>query len=389
MPRHCKNSWLDSYLEYTFNQESPTIFHEWTALSILSATLGRNIWIPRVKYTIYPNLFVILVAGSAKCKKTTAIRIGEKIIKSIESPPVIFAQKITPEALIQTLEESKKTHSSSSGFICADELSVFMGADSVKSGIIPILTSLYDSPEEWVYRTRSRGKENVKNVILTVLAGSTKHWLKASVPESAIGGGFTSRIIFVFQERPSKPLLFHRETSREVELRRNIINDLSLIQKEVKGEITFSKEAIEVAEEWYLEEWNKTRDDKVDGYYARKHDIMFKIAALLSISERSDRIIDGKHISKALEILERNEKNLNLILETVASTATGNMTEKIYGIIYKGGEISHSELLRRCWRFATAQDVNLMMRALIESNEVIEKVSSGGRTYKVNARKKI
>ena len=213
MSRKCKPSWIDCYLEYTRVQESPTAFHEWVGMMLLSTAVGRHVWIPRIKYTIYPNLFVILVAGSAKCRKSIAIAIGMDILKALEKPPMIFAQKITTEALIQALELAK-ADGASAGLICASELAVFMGPDAAQTGIIPTLTDLYDSPQEWVYHTRGRGKEVLRNVTLSVLAASTRAWLRSSIPADAIGGGFTSRIVFVCQDAPSKLILFPEDAAK-------------------------------------------------------------------------------------------------------------------------------------------------------------------------------
>ncbi|KKL03469.1 hypothetical protein LCGC14_2625850, partial [marine sediment metagenome] len=106
--RACKDSWLATYLEYTKNQESPTSFHQWVAMAVISTAIGRHIWLDRGYYTIYPNLFVILVAGSARCKKSSSINIGIQLLRKLKEPPMIFAQKITNEALIQALEDSTK-----------------------------------------------------------------------------------------------------------------------------------------------------------------------------------------------------------------------------------------------------------------------------------------
>ena len=169
MARKCGGSWLDTYLDYTSGQESPTAFHEWVGMAILSAMVGRNIYLTRIKYTLFPNLFIILVANSAKCRKSVAISIGMDILKNTKKPPMIFAQKITTEALIQALDFVKHD-GGSHGLISASELSTFMGADAVRSGIIPALTDLYDSPKEWTYHTRGRGKETLTNVSLSIIA---------------------------------------------------------------------------------------------------------------------------------------------------------------------------------------------------------------------------
>ena len=344
-------------------------------------------WISRIKYTIFPNIFVILVAGSAKCKKSTAIKIGEKILKSTSEPPMVFAQRITTEALIESLE-SNKVEGASAGIIIADELSVFMGAGSKESGIIPMLTTLYDSPDEWIYHTKARGKEILKNVTLTILAGTTKVWLKSAIPADSVAGGFASRIIFVYQELPNRPILFYDETPEEIELRRQLISDLTLIKKEVKGPMEFNPEAKKAAQEWYEKEWFKTRDEKTDGYFSRKHDTMFKIATLLSVGESSTRVIGASHIKRALGMLEENERFMESILASVMASEVGDITERVLEVIRREGKIAHADILRRCWRIADAQTLSLMLRTLVEGGEIDEIVASDNRTriYKVKGR---
>ena len=368
MERKCKHSWIESYLEYTSDQESPTAFHKWVAISILSAVLQRKVWIPRIKYTIYPNLYVILIAGSAKCRKSVAIRIGMDILKAIKLPPVIFAQKITTEALIQALDESKKDKTCY-GIIVASELSVFLGSDAIKSGIIPALTDLYDSPTKWEYHTRSRGREALTNVTISMLAASTKDWLRTSIPESAIGGGFTSRILFVIEDNPSRLVLFPNKIMPEDTLRNNLIHDLEIVAK-ISGPVQFTDSAKELSLEWYEQEACNIHDDKTDGYFGRKHDTMFKLATVLSVAERSDLLIDETHIKKALAMMEHNERRLGSVLDSVTSTIVGGSTERILTIIKKFGDISHKDLLGKCWRSASAADLSEMMKTLVESAEV-------------------
>ncbi len=396
MPRKCKIGWVEEYLEYTYNQESPTAFHEWTAIAMISAAIGRNVWIPRIKYTIYPNLYVILVAASAKCRKTVAVNIGLRLLKAIEKPPLIFAQKITPEALIQALEGSK-VDDCSSGLIFSSELSVFLGADAIRSGVIPALTDLYDSPKEWIYHTRGRGKEVLTNVTLSMLAATTKSDVKDILPQAAVGGGFTSRVIFVYQDKPQRETLFNMEDSdgneleesvKELRLKSNLIYDLGAIRNTVKGKLKFSKEAKQASLEWYRSEQSQIRDDAIDGYYARKHDTMFKVAAVLSISEGDTQVISKKHITRALDMLGDNEKNLGAIITAVMATSAGTETDKVLSIIGSFDQgILHSELLRKCWRFASSADVSIMLRTLLESKEIEEHVEGMKRLYILKRRR--
>jgi len=300
---------------------------------------------------------------------------------------MIFAQRVTTEALIEALENNK-IEGQCAGIIIADELSVFMAAGSKESGIIQMLTTLYDSPDEWTYHTRSRGKEILKNVTLTILAGTTKVWLKCAVPADSVAGGFASRIIFVYQELPNRPILFWDETAEEMELRRQLIYDLNLIRKEIKGPMDFSPEAKKAAEEWYQEEWFKTRDEKVDGYFSRKHDTMFKIAALFSVAESSTRVITAAHIKRALGLMEENERFMEPIIASIMASQVGDLTERVLEIIRREGKITHPEMLRKCWRIADAQTITMMLRTLIDSGEVDEVVTSDNKTrlYKIKGR---
>ena len=367
--RLCKPGFMETYLEYTSNQESPKEFHRWVALSIIGAVIGRSIWIPRVKYTTYPNLYVIIVAGSAKCRKSIALSIGKNILSSLEAPPMMFAQKITTEALIQALHEENKQKDYCDGIICASELSVFLGGDAVHSGIIPTLTDLYDSPSTWTYHTRGRGKEELKNVTLSLLGASTRDWLRTSIPEEAIGGGFTSRIIFVCEDAPSRLILFPGNMENDETIKAKLVHDLSEISK-LTGAIHFSAEAQAVAIEWYEREAIEIRNEKTDGYYGRKHDTMFKVATILSVAESAKMIVEAKHIKEALRLMEINEKHLPEILESVTSNSFGGNTEKIFKIIKRFGKIKHQELLRKCWRYANASDLSEIMKTLTESGEV-------------------
>lgn len=368
--RNCKESWLKSYMEYTANQESPKAFHQWVGMAVLSSVIRRNIVIPRVMYYTYPNLFVILVAGSAKCRKSVALGLGEGILRSVENPPMIFSQKITPEALIGSLQECiDKETKVSYGLILASELSVFLGADAIKSGMIPILTDLYDSKDHWEYKTRMRGRETLPKVTISMLGASTMDWIKTSIPIEAIGGGFTSRVIFIFEDAPSKLILFSDGKIDNIELRRDLVHDLNEISK-LKGSITFTKEAKDLSLEWYEQESVQIRDPKVDGYFGRKHDTMFKVATILCVAEKDSLIVEKQHIERALKMLEKNEKLLTPTLEAVASSVGGENTNKILQIIKKFSPISHSELLKKCWRYSSASELGDHMETLVQSDEV-------------------
>ena len=104
---------IESYMAYTSGQESPTDFHYWTAVSTLSSAVGRNVWLDRGYYKLYPNHYVILVAGSALSRKSSAINIGIRILRKalerfkesgIDAGALsVLSAKMTPEALCRAM----------------------------------------------------------------------------------------------------------------------------------------------------------------------------------------------------------------------------------------------------------------------------------------------
>jgi hypothetical protein len=52
-------NWIADYIKYASYQESPPLFHKWTAISTLAATLNRNVFIQRGYNRLYPNLYTV------------------------------------------------------------------------------------------------------------------------------------------------------------------------------------------------------------------------------------------------------------------------------------------------------------------------------------------
>jgi hypothetical protein len=115
---------------------------------------------------------------------------------------------------------------------------------------------------------------------------------------------------------------------------------------------------------------------------------MFKVAALLSTAESSTRVIGATHIKRALGMLEENERYMEAILASVMASDTGDVTERVLEVIRRMGKVSHTDLLRKCWRIADAQTLAMMLQTLIGGGEVEEIITSDNKTriYKIKGR---
>ena len=124
--------------------EIPDIFALWCGIAGISCVLGRRLWIDMGTYTIYPNLYVVLVAGSGRCRKSTVVNMIEKLIFQLDPRPNLISQKITPEALIDALKVTEVTEKkifvrqTSEGFVIIDELSTFLNRKTYELSLIHI-----------------------------------------------------------------------------------------------------------------------------------------------------------------------------------------------------------------------------------------------------------
>jgi hypothetical protein len=99
--------WLESYLIYTKRSEPPTLYKAWTAVSVLAACLRRKCKLKWGTLTFYPNMYIVLVGPSGRCRKGTAMGPGEDFLTDLGIK--VASTSITREALIHQLKTSSDT----------------------------------------------------------------------------------------------------------------------------------------------------------------------------------------------------------------------------------------------------------------------------------------
>src|SRR3972149_4557971 len=101
------DNWIDAYLEYTQKQESPEKLHFWVAVSLISAAIKRQVWMDRGYYKLYPNTFVLIVAESARVRKSVAIDIGMTLVRAAVPDLYYITGTLTPEGLVKHMNRVK------------------------------------------------------------------------------------------------------------------------------------------------------------------------------------------------------------------------------------------------------------------------------------------
>lgn len=299
--------WLKGLAEYVEDSEAPRLYFLWSGIITLAATLQRRVWIPYGLEEIFPNLYVMLVANPGE-RKAAPISIAKKLLESAEIP--VAVDSTSKRALTKELAEIYKVNTylweglprgMASVAIMSKELSSLLAIDP--KGMIEALTDLYDSHEEWKYKTSGEGHDYLYNVCICSFAATTPTWLMNNLPEEAIGGGYTSRNVIVTGGERYKTVPFPKEPSAE--LFKKLQHDL-LIIRSLAGEFKLTPGARSCFESWYRdipELARKINDVRVAGYLNRMHVIGLKVAMALHVSYDNDLVINENDMSRALELV--------------------------------------------------------------------------------------
>jgi hypothetical protein len=388
--RLCADGWISTYLKYSQQQASPPLFHLWTAISVVSGVLKRNTWIDRGGYfNLYPNLYVVLIAPTGRCKKSTAARMGVKVMQSIDGIKITH-EKLTPEGLIAHLGEvggGITTTVASDGknvrigpkhdstcYVFAPELSVFIGSASYVNGLIEVLTTLYECPDEWEYKTRTKGTIHLNNVCINLIGATNPEWMAKGFSEDSFGGGFMGRIIFIFQDSRRKVAWITKAPDAD-DLKIKLLHDLVKIS-EMKGTFAISDGAYEYYEKWH-DAFEGDFSGRMAGYFERKPDHILKLAMILSASTSDNMVITKDHIEAAINMLSTVEELMPKAFSYVGATPEARIAYHVIDIIANSPQhfISYKRLLNT---------IQHMIKNRKELEEVVDLLESAGQIRQLN-----
>ena len=400
MARQIQGSWIEEYLKYTDGQESPEKFHTWVALTLIASVIDRKIFLERKIFRLPTNVYVFLIAGTSKCHKSSAIGIGERILKKFKAKqdrsekfPRIFAQKITNERLIQFLgertdtkegeeENDNQVKKKASGLIMASELSTFMGANAMHSGLLASLTDLYDCPDEWSYQTKSQGKDELHNVYLNMLGASTAKWLRSAIPVEAVGGGIMSRTIFVYADEPKRLIPFPEDEVPEDydAIQDRLVNDLIHISK-LEGNFSFSK----CGKEWYDWFYRKNAEELMEGgkyadFFSRWDIFVLKVAMLISVSRKDELVLYEEDLKAAHSLLKEVKETMHPVLDTMVVADNQLPTAEVLKLIKRRDKMSRTQVFNMARSFASGEQIREILSTLQESGEIEAEVKGNGET---------
>lgn len=314
--------WLDAFMELTDNSEPPILFRKWAGISAIASALQRKVRVELgLSLTFYPNLYIVLVGPSAT-GKGTAMKFASDIIEQVPSIR-LSAQATSLQALIRRMKETNLTdidlvtgeqqyHSSLTIF--STEFTVFLGYHNKE--LIAALCEWYDCHSRWSYETIARKKEEIIGVWVNLFAGTTPDAIQSSLPIESIGGGLTSRIIFVYEERKGKLVVIPTKTEREILLQQALVNDLETISM-LSGRMSYTEGFMDEYSKWcYDADTNPPfYDRKFDGYCGRRRKHLLSLSMICSASHSDEMIMTADDLKRAAMLLAEVEVKMGRVFK--------------------------------------------------------------------------
>ena len=374
-------NWITGFENYMENSETPNLFKTWTAISVICSCLGRKCW-HTWDMKIYPNMYIVLVAPSG-VRKGTVMYPARTIVDYSGVP--IAADATTREALIRALNKSgteiileggTKAYKHSSLTIFSSELTVFLGQNNWL--LISDLNDWYDCKDDWIYDTKNSGTDNITGVWVNLLGATTPEFLNTALPNDAIGGGLTARIIFVFADKKSKIVPAPFITPKMIEIMKKLIHDIDVI-KDLQGKFTISSQFFELHTAWYLNgEANPPfTDNTLEKYCQRRSLHVRKIAMAHSIARSNEMILRAEDFKYAENLLLTTEKYMPFAFSGRGRHPGAWVIDQIQRMMDAKGAITFNALVEAFLMDATVDELKDYVKKLVMIRFLTVRVHEG------------
>lgn len=381
MPRQLSN-WLDSYVQYASISEAPKIYHFWAGVSAIAGALRRHVWFDQVKFKWFPNFYIVFVAPPGIATKSTTADGSIDLLREV--PGIKFGpDEVTWQSLVTSFAEAAEAFPFGDTYIpqsaitiLASEFGMYMDFRDTK--MVNLHITLWDGRVRFDKQTKTSGKDMVDSPWINLLACTTPQWISSNMDENTIGGGFTSRCVFVYGDQKEKLVAYLKNQAKfdYGQLRSDLIHDLEWISLNLVGPYELEEEAETWGELWYQKLWNKVwsvdNEDWVNNYIARKQAHLHKLAMVIAASQRDELVLKLEDLLLADEMLSLTEKSAHRVFAKVGKGEEAQQSERILEIIEKKKELSFKELYRLGQLyFPNARDFDGIVKSFLNAGQIV------------------
>lgn len=357
-----RDDFFSRYFKYTEMTEPPALFHRWSVIASIGALLGRQFYFQHGHFTVYPNIYCMLI-GSAGSRKSTAIKLMKKNLIDI-GYTTIAADKTTKEKFLldlagETGEEGQDAEQFLSSdlfgneltdretFVMADEFNDFFGNGNIE--FISLLGTLWDYSGAYTNRIKNGKSISINNPTISILGGNTPTGFALAFPPEILGQGFFSRILLIYADPSGKRFAFPEPPSAESTS--EILQYLQLIRTKAIGQAQVTPEAKKLLTRVY-DHPAELFDVRFESYFTRRFTHLLKLCLIVAAARLSTTITESDVIY-ANTILTYAEHSMPKALGEFGKSKNSDVAHKI---IQLAESSDHILTFRDFWR-ATSGDL--------------------------------
>ena len=387
---------------YTSGLSSPENFLDWGWLYLIAASLQRRVWISAKHQKCFANEYTILVGPPGVGKglvigavtgilthwklkdrkinldgvdsaqaQTANITTDEDLKKAQEREmqpknkkneyiePLLFpmaADATTYEALVEAVAESYrninyvefdpktqqkkiKIYGHSSICFSLPELSSLLRART--NDTVNYMLGLFDCPDDYIYSTKTKGKDRVRRGCLNLLAGTTPHFMQEIFNDGLVDEGLSSRTFFIHATKNRKTQFFIPDLTEEQEgYRRDLCEHVRKLSC-LYGKVELTQECIEFLENWWKEFndtllQNQKLSPKILPFCARLNIHVMKIAMAMHFGESLEYNIPIETFQRAIDFVLKEMKSMHYALMMESTNIISKIADKIEEYLRSG-----------------------------------------------------
>lgn len=329
----------------------------WVGVSAVAGALRRRVWIDQAYFKWYPNFYIVLVAPPGIVSKSTTASVAMSLLRKV--PGIKFGPDVvTWPALVSAFAEGTEAfeyaglhHIMSSLTLESSEFGNLLNPQDKQ--MVDLLVSLWDGKQgAFEKKTKHSGDDSIQNPWINLIACTTPSWIAGNFPEYMIGGGFTSRCVFVYADAKDHYVAYPggNVPADFVETQNKLVHDLEHISMQVVGEYTLSTRAKEWGEAWYKFHYENRPenldDDRFGGYIARKQTHVHKLAMVLQASSTDSMVIGDEILITANQMVTDLEPDMQHVFGRIGRTETSVQVERLLQYVKRRGQAEYMELYR-------------------------------------------
>lgn len=355
--------------------------HFWAGVSTVAGALRRKVWIDMKRFHWYPSFYISFVGPPGIIAKSTTIDVAMNLLRQV--PDIKFGpNSVTWQALVtsfaassQAFEYNGEWHPMSPLTLVASELGSLINLQD--KDMVNLLIELWDGKKSYEKITKMSGNDTIEAPWINILAGTTPHWIADNMPQAMIGGGLSSRCIFIYADTKDKYVAYVDEQIKidDPVVQAQLTQDLEQIAMLV-GPFTISEPARVWGRAWYERFWrdasSRMDDQMLEGYAARKQTHLHKVAMIMSVSRGDSLTIIPEDLELANQMLEDIETDMPRVFAHIGRTEDSLQAARFIDFIHKKGTISYAEAYRMIHaHFPDFRDFEGILAGAVRSGQVL------------------